>query len=315
MSLPSQTTVQNLSYAYKQPTWYPKGLLDQFVRKVPFEHVDQPSPSLDWNRATVSIPALAVVAAGGTLTATAMDTTKVTGNWVRIGDVAEVDYFHKASASDPFDQLEVQVTAKKIACVRSLGLNILEGLGGADVFEGFKFRVTSGQTIGAANNGANGGAPTIEEVHKLVSLVAASDGCVGAGADCLVAASKAVRFILKLIEDKGVTPQFVFDADLGVPVLLFNGIPVYVGQNATTETKGSGSNLTSIWAVKLNGPTGVRVLHSGGDPSGFGIEVSDIPAQPTVATAGKFVGGNYALLVPEDESIARLNGCNLSTLV
>ena len=29
MSLPSQTTVQNLSYVYKHPTWYPTGKLDQ----------------------------------------------------------------------------------------------------------------------------------------------------------------------------------------------------------------------------------------------------------------------------------------------
>jgi len=89
---------------------------------------------------------------------------------------------------------------------------------------------------------------------------------------------------------------------------------VYVGQNATNETKGTGSNLTSIWAVKTTGPTGVRVLHAAGDSSMFGIEVTDIPAQPTLSKIGKFVGGTYALLVPEDESIARLNGCDLSSL-
>jgi hypothetical protein len=145
--------------------------------------------------------------------------------------------------------------------------------------------------------------------------VTASDGCVGAGADCLVASSKMVRFIAKLIEDKGACPQFAFDQDLGVPVLHFNGIPVYVGQNVSNETKGTGTNLTSVWAVKLTGPTGVRVLHSGGDASMFGIDVTDIPAQPTVSKIGKFVGGSYALLVPEDESLARLNGCDLSTFL
>jgi hypothetical protein len=57
------------------------------------------------------------------------------------------------------------------------------------------------------------------------------------------------------------------------------------------------------------------MLHSGGDPSRFGIDVTDIPAQPTVSKIGLFVGGSYALLLPEDESIARLNGCDLNGLV
>jgi hypothetical protein len=314
MSLPSQTTVQNLSYVYKHPAWYPAGKLDQFVRKIPFEHVDQPSESMDWNRAT-ALPTVVAFVPGGALPATAMDTTKVTANWLRVGDVAEVDYFHKVAASDPFDQLEVQVTAKKVGVVRALGLGIVEGGGGAGIFEGFKFRITGGQTTGAADNAANGGVPTLNDLHRLFYLVTASDGCVGAGADCFVAAPKAVRFIAKLIEDKGGTPQYVFDPNLGVPVLYFNGIPVYAGQNVSNETKGTGTNLTSVWAVKLTGPTGVRVLHSGGDPSMFGIDVTDIPAQPTVSKIGKFVGGSYALLVPEDESLARLNGCDLTAFV
>jgi hypothetical protein len=168
MSLPSQTTVQNLSYVYKQPAWYPTGKLDQFVRKIPFEHVDQPSESMDYNRAT-SLPAVAAFVPGGALPATAMDTTKITANWLRIGDVAEVDYFHKVAASDPLDQLDVQVTAKKVGVVRALGLGIVEGGGGAGIFEGFKFRITGGQTIGAGNGVANGAAPTIDDMHKLVT--------------------------------------------------------------------------------------------------------------------------------------------------
>jgi hypothetical protein len=107
----------------------------------------------------------------------------------------------------------------------------------------------------------------------------------------------------------------VYDDELGVPVLYFNGIPVYVGQNVSNETKGSGTNLTSIWAVKLSGPTGIRMLHSGGDSAEFGLDVSDIPTQATVSKMGKFVGGYYTLFVPEEESLARLDGCNLSTLI
>jgi hypothetical protein len=220
MSLPSQTTVQNLSRPYKAPTWFPKGFLDHFVRKVPFEPVTEPSPTTEWNRAT-SLPAVGVYARGATFTAAALDTTKVTGNWVRIGEVAEVDVFDQWAASNTIEQLAVQVGARKVAVVRALGLGILEGTGGAGV-EGFKFHITSGQTIGAANGAANGGAPTIEDLHKLVYLVTASDGCVGGGADCLVASSKGVRFITQLMENKGYSPEYVFDSELGVPILCFN---------------------------------------------------------------------------------------------
>jgi hypothetical protein len=129
MSLPSQTTVQNLSRPYKAPTWFPKGLLDQFVRKVPFEHVAEPSPTTEWNRAT-SLPVISVYTRGGTFSAAAMDTTKVTGNWFRVGEVAEVDYFDQTAASNTIEQLAVQVGARKVGCVRALGLGIVEGAGG-----------------------------------------------------------------------------------------------------------------------------------------------------------------------------------------
>jgi hypothetical protein len=316
MSLPSQATVTNLARLSKAPTWFPRGFLDHFVRKIPFEHVAEPSPSIEWNRTAAGpFPAVGVYTRGAVFSGAAMDTDKVTATWVRIGEVAEVDVFDQWAASNVMDQLEVQVGARKVGCVRALGSGILEGTGGGTALEGFKFHIVSGQTIGAANGAANGGAPTLEDLHKLVYLATASDGCVGAGADCLVAAPKAIRFIIKLLEDKGTTPHFAFDSDLGVPVLHFNGIPVYLGQNATNETKGTGTNLTSIWAVKLTGPTGVRVLHSGGDSSEFGIEVSDIPTQATISKLGRFVGGYYSVLVPEQESLARLDGCNLSSLI
>lgn len=313
MSLPSQTTVSNLTNQHVVPTWFPKGLLDQFVRKIAFERVDRPGENFSWNRAT-ALPTVATYAVGGTLSANAMDTTKITGNFFRIGDMAEVDVFHERSASRIVPQLEVQVGAKKVGVIRALGLAILEGNGTA--FEGLKFHVTSGQTIGAAANGANGGPPTLAEVHKLLYMVTASDGYVGGGATCLVAAPKAVRFIINLLETaSGGSAEYMFDNELGGPVLRFNGIPVYVGQNSTVETKGSGTNLTSIWALKLGGPTGVRVLHSSGESSQFGIEMVDVPLSNTVSKKGRFVGGHYSLFVPEEECIARLEGCNLSSLV
>lgn len=212
------------------------------------------------------------------------------------------------------DQLAVQVRAKAIAALRTLGSEVIEGDGTAPRMKGLMGFITAGQTIGAGDMPTSAAAPTLADLPRLVYLVSASEGGVGAGPTCLVAAPKAVRFIVHLLETAGLTPQFVWDPDLDAPVLQFNGLPVYVGQNSTAETKG-GTTCTSIWALRMGGRTGVRLLHSTGRSEDYGIDVQDIPMQGTAATIGKFVGGHYALVVPEAESIARLDGCNLASLI
>ena len=113
------------------------------------------------------------------------------------------------------------------------------------------------------------------------------------------------RHLLMLIRQAALNPQFAYDEVLGVPVLHYCGIPVYVGQNSQEEE--DPYNYQSVWAVKLRGPTGVKLCHVGGEAGEFGIRVENLDRfMPNYPRHAKFIGGYYALLIPEKESIARM---------
>ena len=299
MTIPSTATIANLAREAVLKGIVPGGFRDQFIRKIRFQLISQPGESVDYNRAT-SAPTVPVYGPGDALTLSTTATTKVTSNFRRIGDVAEVDHSQLTAASDPNDQLEVQVAMKRAGIVRRLGVQVLTGdsLNPNDL-EGFFTRITSGQSVTSATL-------TKEQVLKLVALVTASDGHVGAGADCLVGHDRVVRYLVKLFEDApgGGGLEWRTDSDLGVPVPHVAGTPVYVGQEPIV------SNLSNLWAAKLRGPTGCYLLHTGGTSTDFGIEVREVPMQAAISKRGFFVGGFYALVVPEAESIARISGIN-----
>ena len=73
-----------------------------------------------------------------------------------------------------------------------------------------------------------------------------------------------------------------------------------------------GGILTSVYAVRLNGPTGLRVLHQGGSSSDFGIVTEEVPAQLSNAKRAATVRGFYSLLIPEIQSVARLKAISLT---
>jgi hypothetical protein len=147
--------------------------------------------------------------------------------------------------------------------------------------------------------------PTKDDLHRLVHKARPSDGYCGAGPDCLAASERVVRQIIKYMEDSaGGGLTYSFDPDLGVPVPMFHGLPVYIAQLPDTI----------IYALKLTGPTGIRIVHGSGRSSEFGIEVREVPMQATVSKRGAFVGGFYSLIVPEELSIARIDGITTLTV-
>lgn len=305
MSIPSETTHSNLIEARLRagfPTWYPGGKIDQLVRKICFHEVENKTEKILWNLATnfsvieASVGPYSQDGGGAQRTAATLgvDNTPQTSPFQRFGDYVEVDTNQEAGL------MQDQIKAKKAGLVRRLGDQVLNGDGQVPNLDGFLGKITAAQTHVKS-------VPTLLDWHLLASLVTASDGSTGVGPDCFVCCELMWRYLLSLITASGADPHFQLDADLGVPVLHFLGIPVYVGQNATNE--GVGYDETSVWAVKLTGETGVRLCHIGGDSSEFGIEVRDLDRfSPTYAYKARFVGGYYALLVPEEESIARMSG-------
>lgn len=73
---------------------------------------------------------------------------------------------------------------------------------------------------------------------------------------------------------------------------------------------GVAPDTTSIYAAVVGGASGIRVLHSGGDESNYGLTV-----ETDKTTAGEpyyQAYGRYTLFVPERTAVARLHGVTLT---
>ena len=316
MTLPTSTTIQQLTRPYLLKGYRPGGYLGPLIRKMPLIPYPQAGQQIRFNRGDTA-PTPAVYAAGDNETAAPLETTLVTLTFQRLGAQLELDIADALAASDVNDQLQVQIQALKVQMIRLLLEQLCTGDGSAPNLNGFAAGTDTSQTTGAANGAANGGVPTIEDVALLVTNVTASDDYVGAGPDCLAGTSKAGRFLYKLMRDAGETPMFRMDPDLGVPIMHFMGLPFYIGPFATNETKGTGTNLTSIYAFKKNGPSGVHIAYSplNGNVDAWGMMAYMIPDQLGIGKRGAGGMGYYQIVYPELASIARLNGCDLSGMI
>ena len=122
--------------------------------------------------------------------------------------------------------------------------------------------------------------------------------------------------LLKELEDAGSTPDFRPSPLTQRVQLHFHGIPVLTGRVREGIVSGSYSS-TDAWALKLFGPSGVRVLHVGGDPRSYGVRVDRAgpvmrldseSGEANNASRGVEVSGVYSIVVPEPNSVARLHG-------
>jgi len=315
MTLPSSTTIQNLSRSKLIRGYFPGGQLGTLIRKMRFEAYAETGQQIIFNRKNTA-PTPAPYNAGGTLTAAPLETTKTTLTMRRMGAQLEIDIADALTSTDANDQLATQIQALKVEQIRKLLDQICTGDGAAPNLNGFAAATDATFTIGAGNGNVNGAPPTIEDLARLVGLVTASDGFVGAGADCLAGTEKAGRFLFMPMRAANQTVIFRWGADLGAPVMLFMGRPVYIGPFATDESKGAGTDLTSIYAFKLNGPTGLHVGYApmNGSTDPWGILTYLIADQLGICKRGAGVLGFYQMVYPELASIARLDGCDRSQL-
>jgi hypothetical protein len=220
----------------------------------------------------------------------------------RIGDSVLVDKYSEAASGNVNDLLQTEIQAKRVAIIQQLGVQTTQGNGTLPNLSGFSSVVSSNQEFSVSGTG---GLPAMLDLLHLVHLVRASDGCVGAGADCLVMDERVLRYVVSMLSGEYFSLiDFAYDQDLGVSVPRFRGLPMYIGQ-----VPAYGSPLAyDIWALKLTGPTGIRMLHATGTSDQYGIDVVQLPMQYGAAQIGAFVGGLYALMVPEAHAIARIQG-------
>ncbi len=307
MAVPSSTTVGNLTRCKTLPGFFPGGYCDQFIRKVPFEAVEAYGPTLAINRATLG--GASNYGAAGTPDGTASASATTSFTFRRIGGTAEADEADFVATPEAQDLL---VQMKRVSVIRQLAQQVIQGNDTGAELAGLRILTDAGQAILPA---AGVGAPVIDDYYRLIDKVCASDGTSGVGPDALLVHPRTRRQMLGLLDATG-GPEYSFDEALGVPVLLFCGLPVYVSQNMFTDESGGGTpgggTYTSAYALKLHGPTGLRILHQGGDPADYGIVIDDVPTQLSVSARASTVRGYYSVLLPELGSIARMTGIDIT---
>lgn len=307
MGIPTNDSLVSLNRPYVFNGWYPLGFIDQFIRKIPFQRIDQPTTQVGWNTADPSLITVPVFAQDDNVDLSAQDFSQTQMTLQRIGATALVDSLSQASSGNTNSLLDAEIQAKKIAIIRTLGAQIISGDGLTNNFNGLKAEIEASQEFSLSAL-AGAGLPDHRDLLRLINMVRCSDGSVGGGADCIVTHEQVIRYIINDLADHGLVCATVYDADLGVSVPLFRGIPMYAGQVPLISGK------YDIWALKLSGPTGIRVLHATGQSSQFGIEVTPVPMQSVKSQIGAFVGGLYGLMVPEPQSIARIQGVSESDM-
>ena len=304
MAQPTDGTIDDLTRTKTLPGFFPGGWVDQFLRVLPFQEASGYGRFVEGNRSS-SLGGVSFYSPGGALTATQGQVTMEPFTFERIAGTAQVDVADIDASADPNQQLELQVAMRKIALLRVLSNELFFGDATPPNMKGLLAHVeAAGQTLDL-----NDTAPTLARYHRLVSLVRASDGALGTGAAALVMNFNARRQLTSLIEAAGGWACYENDELLGVPVMKFDGVPVYVTEGITVDAV---TSQTTVFAVKLRGPTGIRMLHVGGNSAEYGIVVDEVPNQMGVSERAKIVRGYYALLVPEVQSVAAMTEADMT---
>ena len=222
---------------------------------------------------------------------------------VILGGDADVDTFIQKTRSNLNDQRAVQTAMKVKAASYKFQDTFINGdvVADANAFDGLKKRLTGGQVLSAP--GANG-SPIYGAAADTEAFWAAMDELVASvpglteGSGAIYANSKLIGKIKSAGRRAGGT-EMVREDMTGKRVLMWNGIPILdLGQTAAgadilplTETKGTSSLTSSIYAVKFGqdeSDAGVTGLTNGGVSV---RDLGEIDAKPAFRTRIEFFCG------------------------
>lgn len=214
------------------------------------------------------------------------------------GDV-DVDKFLQETESDSNDQMAIQIAKKAKAVGRLYHKTLAQGDEVADAksFNGVSKLVSAGQTLLAGTNGA---AMTLSMLDQLLDQVPN-------GADVIMMRRGTVRAFRALLRAaSGNNAVDYMNENFGRPMLHHNGVPVIVNDFLPgNETAGSGTNLCSVYAMRLNEADGLHGLY-GGDSAGLRVEnVGTVQNKDADRIRVKWYSG---LALKSTKSLARLSG-------
>ncbi len=217
---------------------------------------------------------------------------------ILIGDV-DVDKFIAETMDDTNNQVATQIAMKAKGLARKFKSTFINGNNTTlpKEFDGVNKLVVAGQTIDVA---VNGGALTLSLLDQLCDSVTN-------GADALIMRAGTIRAYRALLRATGGTDAAMMEIEnFGVPVLSHNGTPIlrndYLPAN---ETLGSGTNLCSIYAARMNEADGLHGIY-GGASAGVRVEdVGTVQNKDATRTRLKWYCG---LALKSTKSLARLRG-------
>lgn len=303
-----------LSQSYLQ-----KGVIETFIQsspvldRIPFMNIQ--GNAYAYNE-EATLPGVAFRAVNGNYTESTGTVNQKSESLVILGGDADVDKFIVQTRGDVNDQRAVQ-TAMKVKAASYLFQNtFFNGDTGVDAnsFDGLKKRLTGGQVISSGTNGAAilGSTSAIHAFFdKLDELVAAVPGLDGANG-ALYANSTIIGRIKSAARQ--ISADVFVDKDVnGKRVVMWNGIPL-LDAGATpagaqvlpqTETQGSSSIASSIYAVRYGqdeGDQAVTGLTNGGVQV---YDMGELETKPAFRTRIEFYSG---LAVFGGKAAARLTG-------
>jgi hypothetical protein len=236
---------------------------------------------------------------------------------VILGGYADVDRFIVQTRGNLNDQRAVQTRMKVKAASYKFQDTFFNGDTSVDAksFDGLKKRLTGSQVLSTGTNGApivgNGGSDAYAFFDQLDALVAQVPGLNGANGALYANASVIAKILSAGRRLGGV--EMVREDLTGKRVVTWNGIPVLdPGQTVAgadiltkTETQGTATNASSIYAVKFGADEGDRAVTA---LTNGGVHVEDFGLLQSAPVYRTFIEFFTGLAVFGGKGAARLTG-------
>ncbi|PAU67212.1 major capsid protein [Bifidobacterium criceti] len=297
-----------------------KGVLETFVQTSPV--LDRiPMLEIEGNayayNSEATLPGVEFRAVNGSYSESTGTVNQKSETLAILGGDADVDRFIQQTRSNLNDQRATQTAMKVKAISYKFQDTFINGdtTTDANSFDGLKKRLTGNQVIDADTNGLNVVGSSNADIHtfldKLDELLAAVPGINGTNG-AIYANAKIIRKIASALRHVSLDAVLMEDI-AGKRAIQWNGIPILdLGTTAAgddilplTETQGTASNTSSIYAVRFGvdeGDQAVTGLTNGG------VQVEDLgqlQSKPAYRTRIEFYCG---MAVFGGKAAARLKG-------
>ncbi|MFT4064280.1 major capsid protein [Paraburkholderia sp.] len=217
------------------------------------------------------------------------------------GDV-DVDKFLQTTESDTNDQMAIQIAKKAKGVARVFHQTLATGDSTVNTksFDGLPVLAQQAGGTQTINAGANGGALTLTMLDELLDAVPN-------GADVLVMRRGTIRAFRGLLRATYGTDAVMQQLEnFGRPMLTHNGVPIIMNEFlGANESLGTGANLCSVYALRLNELDGLHGIYGGGDA---GIVVENIGTVQNKDATRIRLKWYTGLALKSTRSIARLQG-------